>query len=246
LKLSEKIKYIRQKLDMNQKEFANILNIKPVTLGRYELGERTPDVDFLENFVLTLNINPMWIYFDEEACFLSEEDLDFSDANTNTLKDLRLLLTQDELNIELNRILISNILSKFKIVKEKQSSIYKFLDALKFEGHLPIRPFLFLYYIFQYINQDQSKNYIEDYKAYVLNIIFSYKILSWNNNPVFTKKIKSEISAKFDEEITEKDCQTLVKNTQLTLKKLEEIIPSGMIKYHQKIHLKSLFPSKFK
>jgi len=243
--IGEKIKYIRQELNMNQKEFAKVLNIKPVTLGRYELNERTPDVNFLENFIVTLNINPMWIYFNDKNCFLSEDDLDFSDENINTLKDLRLLLTQDELNKEFNKILISNILSKFQLVEEEQSAIYKFLNAIKFEGHLPIRAFLFLYYIFQYIKQDSSINFIKDYKHYLLDIIFSYKILSWNNNPVFTKKIKGEISAKFDEEITEKDCQILVKNVELTLKQLEEIMPAGMIKYHQKIQLKSLFPSKF-
>jgi len=245
MQISEKIKYVRQKLNLNQREFAKMLNVKPVTLGRYELNERTPDADFLEKFVLTLNINPMWIYYNEGDCFLSEEDLDFSAANVNTLKDLRLILTQDELNGEFNKILISNILSHFQIITKEQSPIYKFLSTLKFEGHLPNRPFLFLYYIFQFIKQDSSKELIENYKHYLLDIIFSYKTLSWNNNPAFTKKIKNEISAKFDDEITEKDCQILVKNTELTIKKLEEIMPAGMMKYHQKIHLKSLFSSKF-
>lgn len=245
MKFSEKIKYIRQRLNMNQKEFAKILHIMPVTLGRYELEERTPDLNFLENFISTLSLNPMWLFYDSGDCFLKEDDLDLSDTSAETLKDLRLLLTQEELNIELNEVLIKNILKRFEIINNEQSTFYKFLNSLKFEGHLPIRPFLFLYYIFQYIEQDSNKDSAKNYKEYLLDIVFSFKTLSWNNNPIFTKKIKTEISTKFDEEITEKECQLLVTNAHLTLKRLEEIMPKGMLKYHNKVHLKSLFPNKF-
>lgn len=245
MQIAQIIKEVRQSLNMNQKEFASVLKIQAVTLGRYELGERIPDFNFVNNFISILNVNPMWIFFNTGEPILHEDVLDLSTENIDVLKDLRLILTQEELNLELNKILISNILTKFELEEKNKSPIFKFLTSLKFEGHLPIRPFLFLYYIFQFINQDESINLVTDYKDYLINIIFAFKTLSWNNNPVFTARIKSEISTKFDDELSEKECQLLVKNAPITLKKLEEIIPKGMLKYHNKIALKSLFPSKF-
>lgn len=243
--IANKIREIRQILNMNQKDFANVLNVKAVTLGRYELGERIPDFNFINNFITTLNINPMWIFFDAGEPILNEDSLDLSNENILILKELRLILTQEELNLELNKTLISTILTKFEIAQGDKTPIFKFLTSLKFEGHLPIRPFLFLYYIFKFINQDESRNTVTNYKEYLMNIILAYKTLSWNNNPLFTSRIKREISTKFEDEISETECQVLVRNVPLTLKTIEDIIPKGMLRYHNQVSLKSLFPSKF-
>ena len=42
--ISEKIKYIRNDLNLNQKDFANLLNVAQSTVSRIEKGERQPFV----------------------------------------------------------------------------------------------------------------------------------------------------------------------------------------------------------
>jgi len=245
MEISEKIKYVRQSLNLNQKKFAITLHVTQATVSRYELNKHPPEYTFLYKMVTLLNVNPEWLFNDTSECFLEEDNLDFSAANTAILKDLQLMFTQDQLYSELKEIVILNTIKKFEIVKEEKSLIHKLFTAIKFEGHLPVRPFLFLYYIFQFIIQDYKNKTIINYKEYLIDIIFSYKTLSWNNNPVFSRKMKNEISAKFDNHITEKECQILVDNAKLTLNKLEETIPISMIQYHKKIDLRSLFPNKF-
>ncbi len=244
--ISEKINLIRTNIKLNQKDFAKLLNVTQAAISRYEKGERKPDFNFLESLIKVLKINPMWLFLDYSDMYISEELLVTSKENIDLLKDLNLLLTQNALNEKLNAILIDEILSKFQISDEEKSPMYKFFEAVKLEGHIPVRPFLFLYYIFQFIVQDEKKDSITDYRQYLIDIILSFKTLSWHNNPIFTNKIKDEISARFELEISKEECQVLVTNAETTLKKLEEKMPASMIKAHRKINLKSLFPDKFK
>ncbi|WP_151900462.1 helix-turn-helix domain-containing protein [Sulfurimonas hydrogeniphila] len=246
MNISDKISFIRKQLNLNQKDFAKLLDVTQAAISRYEKGDRKPDFAFLETLIKTLNINPMWLFLDYPDMYTSIELLFISQENLDLLKDINAALTQKELNEKLTEILIEEILSKFETSDEEKSPIYKFLEALKLEGHIPVRPFLFLYYIFQFILQDQNKALIKSYRKYLLDIIFSFKTLSWNNNPVFTQRIKNEISAKFELELSEEECKALVENANITLKKLEGKMPASMIKYHRNIKLKALFPSKFK
>lgn len=244
--ISEKINLIRTNLKLNQKDFADLLNVTQAAISRYEKGERKPDFNFLESLIKVLKINPMWLFLDYFDMYISQELLVTSKDNIDLLKDLNLLLTQNALNEKLNAILIEEILSKFQISDEEKSPMYKFFEAIKLEGHIPVRPFLFLYYIFQFIVQDEKKDSITDYRQYLIDIILSFKTLSWHNNPIFTNKIKDEISARFELEISKEECQVLVTNAEITLQQLEAKMPASMIKYHRNIKLKSLFPDKFK
>jgi len=247
LNISEKIKIIRKKEQKNQEEFAKLLDIGISSIKRYEKGDRVPDYLFLEKLVKQFNINPMWLFFDDENVKLDKEDLlNFSHYNQNVLRDLKLVMNSEELYDALNAVLIRKIVQKFTISDQEKSPMYKFFEAIKLEGHIPVRPFLFLYYIFQFIIQDENKNSTIDYRQYLIDIILSFKTLSWHNNPIFTNKIKDEISARFELEISEEECQVLVTNAETTLKKLEEKMPASMIKAHRKINLKSLFQDKFK
>lgn len=53
------------------------------------------------------------IFFYLEPKFLTFEDNNLTQENHEVLKDLNLLLSQDELNLELNSILINKVLDKF-------------------------------------------------------------------------------------------------------------------------------------
>jgi len=246
LNISEKINIIRKKEKKTQGEFAQLLNIGISSIKRYEKGDRVPDYLFLEKLVKQFNINPMWLFFDDENIKLDKEDrLNFSKYNQNILKDLKLIMNTEELRDELNAVFIRKIVEKFIISDKEKSPIYRFLEAVKLEGHMPARPFLFLYYIFTFIAQDEEKESITSYRQYLIDVMSSYKTLSWHNNPVFTNKIKDEISARFELDVSEDECKTLVQNAEITLEKLEEKMPASMIKYHRNIKLKSLFPDKF-
>lgn len=45
--VNTKIKSLRKKIDLTQKQLANILNVAPSTIGMYEQGRRTPNLDTL-------------------------------------------------------------------------------------------------------------------------------------------------------------------------------------------------------
>lgn len=240
MEFAEKLKKIREVLQINQKDFAEKLNITQVSISRYESGHRIADINFAKKLIDIFNVNPVWLFLDIGKPISDIEDFSLSDENLSILKDLQLLLTEQELNEKLDSLLIETILKKFEVEPASQSMLYRFLLSIKLEGHLPIRPYLFLYYVFRFIAQDTSKP-TENFKGYILDIILSFKTLSWQNHPVFTKKIKAEISAKFNEEIKETECSVLVRKAKITLSKLEENIPKGVLNYHKKRELQSLF-----
>lgn len=52
---SQRLRSIRNSMDLNQKEFAHLLKINPVTLSHYENGKREPDLERL--FILCKELN---------------------------------------------------------------------------------------------------------------------------------------------------------------------------------------------
>ena len=239
------LKEFRERLNLTQKELAEKLDVAQTTIARYETNKVKPTTDTIMKYIEKVDANPLFLFTGKEPYKISDIP-DLNNESYIVLSDLRKILDQDETHKKLEEIFIDEILSKFQISDEEKSPMYKFFEAVKLEGHIPVRPFLFLYYIFQFIVQDEKKDSITDYRQYLIDIILSFKTLSWHNNPIFTNKIKDEISARFELEISKEECQVLVTNAETTLKKLEEKMPASMIKAHRKINLKSLFPDKFK
>ncbi|QOP45550.1 helix-turn-helix domain-containing protein [Sulfurimonas paralvinellae] len=239
------LKEFRERLNLTQKELAEKLDVAQTTIARYETNKVKPTTDTIMKYIEKVDANPLFLFTGKEPYKLSDIP-GLNNESYIVLSDLRKILNQDEIQKKLEEIFIDEILSKFQISDEEKSPMYKFFEAIKLEGHIPVRPFLFLYYIFQFIVQDENKNSITDYRQYLIDIVLSFKTLSWHNNPIFTNKIKDEISARFELEISKEECQVLVTNAETTLKKLEEKMPASMIKAHRKINLKSLFPDKFK
>lgn len=239
------LKEFREKLHLTQNELAEKLEVAQTTIARYETNKVKPTTDIIMKYIEKVDANPLFLFTGKEPYKMS----DIPDLNVESLSlltDLRSILSQDEVHKKLEEVFIQEILSKFQIPDEDKSPMYRFLEAIKLEGHIPVRPFLFLFYIFQFIAQDERKDSITSYRQYLIDVILSFETLSWHNNPIFSNKIKDEISARFELEIPEKECKALVENAEITLKKLEEKMPASMIKYHRNIKLKSLFPDKFK
>lgn len=69
MQFSTRLKSLRMSRGLNQKEFAAVLGISPVTLSHYENGKREPDLDTLcalcgiiqvsSDYLLGLSDNPM-------------------------------------------------------------------------------------------------------------------------------------------------------------------------------------------
>lgn len=56
-KLGVRIKYLRQRENIQQKEFAKKIGVSNVVLSRYETGERKPDYETLEKIADYFNVS---------------------------------------------------------------------------------------------------------------------------------------------------------------------------------------------
>ena len=241
------LKAFREYIGLSQKEFSEKLELTQVTIARYETNKMNPTSVVIQKYINVFAANPNYLFLGLEPKLLTFEDNNLTQENHEILKDLNLLLSQEELNLELNSILINKVLDKFIHNKQESSTIIKLLKALKLEGHIPVRPFLFLYYIFRYIaeNQDELKE-ISSYKKYIVDLVIRYKVFTIKNNPAFTNKIKQEFEANIELNFTEKECKVLITHPDQTIKKLESKMSSTIVLSHRNIDIKTLFPHKEK
>lgn len=70
MNIHDKLRYIRFLKKINKKQFAELLEVSQPTVARYESEEREPDYNFIKGLVSELNVNPNWIFLDEEPVFL--------------------------------------------------------------------------------------------------------------------------------------------------------------------------------
>lgn len=237
------LKEFREEIGLSQKEFAEKLELTQVSIARYETNKMNPTSTVIQKYIDVFAANPNYLFLGLEPKFLTFEDNYLTQKNNEVLKDLNLLLLQDELNQELNSILINKVLDKFINNKDKRSTIEKLLKALKLEGDIPVRPFLFLYYIFRYIVENKNElKYIASYKKYIVDLVIRYKVFSIKNNPAFTNKIKHEFEANIELNFTEKECEILITHPDETIKKLESKMTPIIVLSHRRIDIKTLFP----
>ena len=144
------LKEFRERLNLTQNELSLKLDIAQTTIARYENGKINPTSTIVFKYINELNANPNFLFLGLEPITLNLDEEYLSQQNNEMLKDLSLSLSQNELNCELSKLLISITLDKFSNKKDK-STIQNILNALKLEGHFPYRPFLFLYYVFKYV-----------------------------------------------------------------------------------------------
>jgi len=237
------LKNFREHTGFSQKEFADQLGLTQVTIARYETNKMNPTSTVIQKYIDVFSANPNYLFLGKEPKILTFEDNNLSQENNEVIKDLNLLLSQDELHIILNNILIDQVLDKFINYKEESTVITKFLKALKLEGHIPIRPFLFLYYIFRYILENKNElEGITNYREYIIDLVLRYKVLSLKNNAAFSNKIKQEIEANIELNFTEKECKLLITHPEETVKRLESKMTPSIILAHRKNDVKTLFP----
>lgn len=66
MEYGEKIKEIRKLKNLNQVEFANLIDIGVATLSAYETGRTTPNIDFLRRLAEKCGVSPSWFLDIEE------------------------------------------------------------------------------------------------------------------------------------------------------------------------------------
>lgn len=249
MEIFEKIKFIRESEKLNQKEFAEKLNVTQSTISKYEKNERTPDFYVLKNLFEVFGVNLDWIFFDIKPIYLEIEDNPSRTQNQELIKDINIVLTPEEFNIKLNEILFEDAIKRIASDDKEKSPIKKFLEAIKLEGHIPFRPLLFLYYIFRYVrdNNEELINLKSDkseksYQTYLLDLIRRYSVLSFKNNPAFTSQIKKQFEASISMYLEEEDCKRLITHYEQVIKNIESKMTPIIVFSHKKIDTKTLFP----
>ena len=90
VKIGNRMRLIRKKLDLSQKEMANKLNISSSYLSDVELNKAGMSLDKLSNLIIQFNINLNWLLIEKGTMFnldkeLSEKDIQILDfLNTNS------------------------------------------------------------------------------------------------------------------------------------------------------------------
>lgn len=249
--IGEKIRFVRNNLNMNQKEFAKSLNVAQSTISRVENGDRQPEYDLLKNIIDKFNVNPNWIFFDKLPQIYSHDEIDFTQSSNLLLADISNLLTPKEFNDELNKILINKSIDTISQDSNDKSLLRKFFQIIKLDDHIPFRPLMFLYYIFRYTKDNKKEIYElknqkqeEPYKQYLLDLVQRYNVLSFKNNPMFTSEIKKKFIDSITLFLTEEECKRLLTYNEDVIIKIESKMPPGIVYAHRKIDTKALFPKK--
>ena len=151
IEIFEKIKFVRTTLKLNQKEFAEKLDITQATISRYEKNERIPDFYVLQKMFQVLNVNPMWIFDKSDIVFLNDNLLFYTHVavvasqNNNREKDLENTLKE----FIQKQAVISSVREKIEKLKG-QTLLEKTIDY--FTGKSPRMLRIFLEYL-QYLNK---------------------------------------------------------------------------------------------
>ena len=71
--VAERLKELRYKLGLSQKEFAERVGIHYMTLSKYESGKYRPSLRFLKKVEEVFNVNPQWLLEGKGDMFLPKD-----------------------------------------------------------------------------------------------------------------------------------------------------------------------------
>lgn len=93
---SEKIKQIRQTLNLSVAKLSRKIGIAERTIVSYEHEGRTPSLDFLAQICKSFNINPSWFLFGEGEMFKKDVP-QFEQVKGELLAEVRQMLKEEGL-----------------------------------------------------------------------------------------------------------------------------------------------------
>ena len=138
--LANRLKELRESMNLTQSQFGDLINVAQTTLSSYENGSKTPNIDTLYNIAIKCNISIDWL------CGLSDihKTKDFSSYSdifnliVNICKSIHIDIeeyhySQDEYDMSL--IVKNPILNEFLTKWSKVKAIYddKTIDADTYE-----------------------------------------------------------------------------------------------------------------
>lgn len=88
---SDRIKKIREALDLSVAKLSKKINIPVRTITSYELDGRTPSLDFLAQLCKELNISSEWFLFGKGEMFNAPQ---FEDVKGEILKEVEKMLKE--------------------------------------------------------------------------------------------------------------------------------------------------------
>lgn len=89
--MKERIKKIRESLNLSQKEFAQELGVISTAISKYERGEVKPASDFLDKLYRKFHVNLNWLISGKGQMFLVSKEKpksDFDIQKNSAVKDL--------------------------------------------------------------------------------------------------------------------------------------------------------------
>lgn len=101
--IGDRIKEAREFLNINQNDFAELLNLAPQSLSRYEKNKVTPSIDFITKLSQQFNINSNWLINGTGEILL--QVIQKTQNIGERIKESRnhANLTQDELCLKINK-----------------------------------------------------------------------------------------------------------------------------------------------
>lgn len=92
--LGDKLLFLIEKNEMNQKEFAALINVTPQSLNNYVKNKRVPDVDTINRICDVLGCSADYLFGRQTGAYfpLSAEEKDLIKAWRNSDSDLKELI----------------------------------------------------------------------------------------------------------------------------------------------------------
>lgn len=85
---SNRLKQIRQELDLSVAKMAKKLDMSASTLTAYERGDRTPSLDLLSRLYRTFNVSADWFVSGEGKKFKAPQFEEVQDELTQKVEDI--------------------------------------------------------------------------------------------------------------------------------------------------------------
>lgn len=229
------LKEFREKIGLTQKELSEKIDLAQSAVARLEKVNSNPTRVILQKYIDNLNANINYL-FTGEGPILKTDISQLNVENINITNDLLLFNSQEELNEKFNNLLVESIVSKFE---KSDTTFVKLFNIFKRYNPLKIRPILFMYYIFQNIEKDlinHEDKSISNEKQYLIEMIQKYKVFNIVNQPLFTKRIKKEISEYINNNFSEFECEVIINNYKKTLALLESKMPTIVVSAHKDLY----------
>lgn len=76
MKINEKIKFIREKHDLKQAEFGDIIGTAQKVVSNWESGKNDPSFDSIKAISMKFKVSPTWLIMDEYGIDDNSDDID--------------------------------------------------------------------------------------------------------------------------------------------------------------------------